>query len=249
MPVGAAIGVAGGLANAGINYFASGNAAEAQQAAAAQQQQMLQQAWKRSKGYLEPYSKVGTGAMQSLGALYGIGKDGQPTSEGAYGPEAMAAFERSPDYAYARDSAMRTLGFSNSASGMLKSSEHLRSATTLASGLATQNFGNYTNALRGLGGWGLDASKSLSQAALGMGTAGATVAGNAGNAEAAGIMGQAGALNSGINSVTNALTSYNSLNRNNSAYQPFATGADNTANPYDIGGAGIPLTHGNLRIN
>jgi hypothetical protein len=250
MPIGAAIGAAGGAINAGINFFASGRAADAQAAAAQQQQMMLDQAWSRGSKYLKPYANVGRGAMQSLGALYGIGADGKADVSKAYGPDAMAAFERSPDYAYARDSAMRTLGFSNSASGLLRSSEHLRSATGLASNLATQNFGNYTNALRGLGGWGLDASKSLGQLALGVGTAGATVAGNAGNAQAAGIMGQAGALTSGINSVTNPLMQYNALNRNNSAYAsaPAAGPTDYTSNPWQSGGIGDPMTYGNLRI-
>jgi hypothetical protein len=252
MPVGAAIGAAGGLASAGINYFASGNASEALQAGYANQQAMLDQAWARSAKFLKPYANVGRGAMQSLGALYGIDAKGNQDISKAYGPEAMAAFERSPDYAYARDSAMKTLGFSNAASGLLRSSEHLRSATGLASNLATQNFGNYTNALRGLGGWGLDASKSLGQIATGLGTAGATAAGQAGQAQAAGIMGQAGAITSGINSVTNPLIQYNALNRNNSAYAsaaPAAGQTDWTANPWQQGGLGDPMTHGNLRIS
>jgi hypothetical protein len=208
----------GGIASAGINYFASGKAAKAQQAGYSNALSNYNLMLHNVGTYLEPYRDVGTGAMRSLASLYGIGADGSQDWSKAMGPDAYAAFERSPDYAYARKSAMDTLGFSNSASGLLRSSEHMRSALGLSHNLATQNFGNFRNSLMGLGQWGLDAGKTMASAAMGIGGQMGQAMMGQGNAQAAGIMGQAGALTSGINSLTNSLTQYDAFNSNKSAY-------------------------------
>lgn len=240
MPVGAGISAIGGIANAFIGSSAASKASKQQMAMQQQALAMQQKMFGEAQSALSPYNKVGQGAMLSLGALYGIGADGSQDMSKAYGPEAMAAFERSPDYAYARDSAMRTLDFSNSAKGMLGSREHLNTALQVGQGLATQNFGNYQTNLRNLGLMGLDAGKSIAGAATGFANMGTQSYTTMGNAQAAGTMGQANALTGGINTATNALTQYNQWNRNNSAYsQP---------NPWQAGGMGDPATYGNLPV-
>lgn len=242
MPIGAGIMAAGGIANSFIGSSASKKASSqqvaAQQAALALQQKMYGDA----VGRAEPYINTGKGAMLSLGSLYGIGEDGSFSFDNAMNPAALDAFRRSPDYQFAMQEGIRGLGFSNAAQGLLRSSEHLRSATRFAEGLATQNFGNYVGNLRGIAGMGLDATKSINSVGLGFGQMGSSTMGAIGNAQAAGTMGSANALAGGINSVTNALTSYNAYTRNNSAY----TNPTGSANPWMPGGAGDPATIGNL---
>lgn len=244
MPIGAAISVGGGLINAGIGAYSANKSSKAMQAAAAQaaaaQKQQMEEAWNRASGVLSPFSNVGRGAMMSLGQLYGIQSDGSYSFNNAMGQDALDAFRRSPDYQFASQEGMRNLTNSNSATGLLRSSDHLRSAIQFNQGLATQNFGNYQTNLRNLATMGLDASKSLGTVAAGIGNnpvgAQAILAG--GQAAGAGIMGVGNALMGGINSTTNALTAYNAYTRNNSAY--------GNTNPNMPGGAGDPARYGNL---
>lgn len=238
MPIGAALSVGGGIANAFIGASASKKAAAAQQQAAMMAKQQADEAWGRASGVLMPFSNVGRGAMMSLGQLYGIQSDGSYNFNNAMGNDALEAFRRSPDYQFASQEGMRNLTNSNSATGLLRSSDHLRSAIQFNQGLATQNFGNYQTNLRNIANMGLDASKSLGTVAAGVGTLGANATMMGGQAQGAGIMGQANALMGGINSTTNALTAYNAYTRNNTAY--------GNSNPNVPGGAGDPMRYGNL---
>jgi hypothetical protein len=90
--------------------------------------------------------------------------------------------------------------------------------------MATQNFGNYANRLLQLAGIGQNAASNQGNAI-----------GNAGQAQASGIVGSANALNSSLSGAANNLMLYNLLqNRtagNASAYSPASF-----ANPAMTGG-------------
>ncbi len=247
MPLGSMlIGVGSGVANALIGSSASKRAASAQQAAAQAAAMQYERAWNRASEALGPFSNVGRGAMLSLGQLYGIQPDGSYNFNNAMGQAALDAFRRSPDYAFAASEGMRNLVNSNSASGLLRSSDHLRSAINFNQGMATQTFGNYQTNLRNIGLMGLDASKGLASAAMGIGTGSANAQTAAGNAQAAGIMGSANSLMSGVNSVASSLAGYNAYTRNNSAYsQPSIYEAYTQSSPY-MDGRALPQSYGNL---
>lgn len=239
MPIGAAmIGVAGGVANGFIGMSSARSAAAQQQAGAAEALQFQKKMYGDTQDALRPFNKIGAGAMKSLGSLYGIDARGNFNQSNAMNPEAIEAFKRSPDYAFAQQEGIRGLGFSNSATGLLGSSEHLRSATQFSSGLATQNFQNYQNALKGMAGYGLDAGKALGTAATNFGQMGTGSIMAGANAGAAGEIGAGNALMGGINSASNALMGYSSYMRNNSAY--------GNTNPNVPGGTGDPARYGNL---
>jgi hypothetical protein len=216
MPVGATIGsaVIGGAASIyGANKAASTQAKAANRAAKLE----------------APFTNVGTGAMTTLGALYGIGPDGQPTQP--FNAAALEAFKNSPDYQFAFNEGQRALEFSNAAKGGLLSGNNMRDLTTFGQGMATQNFGNYANRLLQLAGIGQNA-------AAGQGNQ----INNAGQAQASGIVGMTNALNSSLGGAANNLMLYNLLNgQNNPSAYAGSTGSYNFSNPTMMTG-GIPFT-------
>jgi hypothetical protein len=153
----------------------------------------------------------------------GYGYDGAYGGYGnyAYAPQSQAStpvassqqitapdysdFYNSPDYAFTRSEGLRGVQQSAAARGGAYSGNALRGITDYASGLASQQFGNYSNRLASLAGVGQSANGTLA-------ATGAQASGNIGNAlmaggdaRASGIMGAAnswtGAINSGMNNV------------------------------------------------
>lgn len=199
MPVGAVIGAVGSIGSAAIGAYGANKAAKQQARGAAQ-----------ARADLEPFRLAGTGATTSLAQLYGIDPaTGEATGE-AFDPASLEAFRRSPDYEFARQEGLRGVEFSNAARGMLRSGNNLRGLTEYASGLATQNFGNYRGALERLAMLGQNAAA---------GTGNASMAQSA--AQASGTVGAANAWGGALGNLGN-YAMLNSL-MNKSAYQP--TGA------------------------
>lgn len=195
MPVGATIGAA--VIGGGASIYGANKAASAQKSAA-----------NKAAALQAPFTKVGTGAMTTLGQLYGIGPDGQPTQ--AFNQQALDAFKNSPDYQFAFGEGERALEFSNAAKGQLNSGNNMRDLVSYGQGMATQNFGNYANRLMQLAGIGQNAASNQGNQI-----------GNAGQAQASGIVGSANALNGALGGATNNLMLYNLLNKtpgNSSAY-------------------------------
>lgn len=203
--VAAAIG-GGALLGAGASLYASNKQSDASANALAQQNQM----YKQTQADLAPYKKVGSGALISLGQLYGIGADGKPTGQ-PYNPQALEAFKNSPDYKFAFDQGMQGLTFSNAAKGLLQSGSNLKDIVGFGQGLASQQFGKYVDRLSGLAGMGQNSAAGGATNALGFAGAmgGTTLAG--GQAAASGAVGAANALTGGVGSYLN----YNQQQQNN----------------------------------
>lgn len=175
MPTGAIIGAAS-LGSALIGSNAAKSAASMQSKAAA-----------AAAAGMQPYSIPGRGAAATLAEMYGIDpntgeRTGQPMSAAA-----LAAFERSPDYQFARQEGLRGVEFSNAARGMLRSGNNLRGLTEYASGLATQNFNNYRNSLTELARIGSGAAGASGQATMAQGAANASGTIGAANAWMGGL--------------------------------------------------------------
>ncbi len=245
MPVGAAIGAIGGVANGVLGFMGSKSASKAQQQGQANALAAQNHWFSQIQGNLAPYMDAGKGAVMSLAQLYGLQTPGNPGGQ-PFGPEAMEAWKQSPDFLFAQKQGMEGLEFSNAAKGLLKSRGHLNQSIAFNSGLATQNFGNYRNSLMDISRIGAGAAGTFANAA---GMAGNSIANTmmaGGNAQAAGIMGGYNALAGGVNSVTNALTQYNAYSK--SAFPGGSNYASNTyqGNPHTPGGIGDPLAWGNL---
>lgn len=86
----------------------------------------------------------------------------------------LSGFENSPDYLYARDQGIQSLDRSAAAKGGYTGGGADADRMTFASGLASQNFNNYWDRLRGRAGQGQGSAQNL-------GGYGAQMAGNIGN--------------------------------------------------------------------
>jgi len=104
-----------------------------------------------------------------------------------------SGFEKSPEYAYARDEGLNTMDHSAASRGGLFGGGNKRDEMRFVTGLAGQNADNYYNKLAGLSQTGYNTGNSL--ASLGQTMAGqiGNAYTNAGNARASAYMGQANA--------------------------------------------------------
>lgn len=136
-----------------------------------------------SQGYMQPYQQAGTDALGNLNKL----------NSGDY-----SGFQNSPDYLYARSEALNGVQNSAAARGGLFSGNAGRRLAEVSSGLASQNLGNYRNALMGQIGIGQNAAGTLTNAGFNAaGGIGAGLAGS-GDARASGIVGQSNAYQTGL---------------------------------------------------
>jgi hypothetical protein len=175
-PVGAKIGAAvGGAAVSSHGAKKAANALSGANSAAAQEQR---NALTTVGGIQQPYMDLASPAINALTAV----------NSGDY-----SGFNSSPDYVYARDQALQGVQGSAAARGGLYSGNALRDITGVASGLASQNLGNYRNALMQQIGVGQSAANNVSAATLG-------TAGNVGNY----LVGAGDARASGISDASNA---------------------------------------------
>lgn len=88
---------------------------------------------------------------------------GQPGEAG--GPGNMSRFFTSPDYTFRRDEGQRGIGNSFAARGGAASGNALRALSEFNSNLASSEFGNYTNRLLRMAGFGESANNQASNAA------------------------------------------------------------------------------------
>lgn len=139
----------------------------------------------------------------------------------------MQQFQQDPGYSFDLQQGSLALQRSAAANGTLMSGGTLKSLTNYSQGMASNEFQNAYNrwnttrqqnfnnlaGVAGIGGQG-NATYGAVASTLGQGLSGNTVAGitGAGAAQAAGTLGQANAINSGISGVTNGLTQAATLN-------------------------------------
>lgn len=153
---GAAIAVVGGAINNRAANKGRNSQVDANMASIEEQRRQFD----ITRGDLMPWLNAGT---QALGQQ-------QAVLAGDY-----SGFMNSPDYLYARDSSLQALERGAAARGGYMGGGADADRIELASGLATQNLGNYWGKLAGMSGAG-------QQTATNLGQFGANMAGNIGNA-------------------------------------------------------------------
>lgn len=179
-----AAGIAGAgasLAGAKIAADASKKAAETQAQGATDASNIAKEIYYTNRADFAPYRDVGVNALKNLEGI---------ASEGFY---------ESPGYLFRTGEGLKAIDRNMSARGLMDSGAAVKGAIRYASGAAGEEFGNWYNRLAGLAGIG--------QTATGQSAAsGASYAGQAGNAlqnaataRASGYVGEANAVNSGIN--------------------------------------------------
>ncbi len=174
------LGAAGTVVGAVAGAKGSKKAAKAQAAGNEAAIQEQRNALARVQQYQQPYLDAGSPAINALNRV----------NTGDF-----SAFNASPDYVYARDEALKGVQGSAAARGGLFSGNTGVRLAEVAGGLASQNLGNYRNALMQQIGIGQSAANNLGNATLG-------VAGGVGN----NLVGASDARASGIVGATNATT-------------------------------------------
>jgi hypothetical protein len=177
--IGAAGTVIGAVAGSKGSKKAAKASAAGHQASAAEQRAALGQVG----GYQRPYLDAGTGAINAL----------MQVNSGNY-----SGFENSPDYIYARDQALRGVERSAAARGGLYSGNTGLELARHAGGIASQNIGNYRNALFNTIGIGQGAANVMTGATLDNAAGVGRDLVGAGDARASGIVGSTNALTGGI---------------------------------------------------
>jgi hypothetical protein len=187
------LGALGTVAGAVVGSKGAKKAAETSAAGSDAAAQAQRNALLQVQQYQQPYLDAGSPAINALNRV----------NSGDY-----SAFESSPDYLYARQQALQGVENSAAARGGLFSGNAGRSLATVASGLASQNLGNYRNALMGQIGIGQSAANNLGNATLGVaGNVGNALIG-AGDARASGVAGSTNAITGGIEDLTGLAGNY-----------------------------------------
>lgn len=148
---GAALGAVVGLYGAKKQSDAAKSASKAQQQASAAAIAEQRRQFDAMQANLAPYMQFGQGGISGLNALMA----------GDY-----SGFKNSPDYLYARDQAIYGLDHSAAARGALYRGGHSVDLANALNGIASQNLGNYRNALQWQTNLGQNAAAGVGQAGM-----------------------------------------------------------------------------------
>jgi hypothetical protein len=209
MCIAAAIAGAGvaGLAGSAISASASGSAANAQQQAAQNATNAQVGMFNQTAGYLQPYRDFGSSLIPGVNQALGLNASLLGLQNGTINPQAIQnALLQMPGYQFQLNQGLQSVQNSAAARGLGSSGAALRSAADYATGLAQSNYNNYVNQanqyynqLMGGVGLGENAAAGTGNAAIQTGqNIGQNMIG-AGNAAAAGQIGQAAAWSNGLN--------------------------------------------------
>lgn len=246
---GAAIVAVGAVGSAYMNSKASKNAADAQAGAAGAAAQTQRDLFSAQAAYSAPQRNLGYGADSLLAQLYGIpdpnatganslyganaagdslasgngpgSASGASGSPGAAGPGTpnYNAFYNSPGYQFALSQGQSAINRNASANGSLYSSNTLGALSNYTAGAAGQQYNNYVQQLMGLAGLGGSAVAGTNAAAQNAGNNISSTQLSAGNANASGVLGSAGAWTGAIQQGGNLLGNY-MKNSGGSDYSP-----------------------------
>lgn len=244
---GAAIVAVGAVGGAYMNSQASKNAANAQAGAAGAAAQTQRDLFNAQAAYAAPQRNLGYGADSLLAQLYGIpdpnaagansqyganaagaaftggdggGGSGASGAPGTAGPGApnYNAFYNSPGYQFSLSQGQNAINRQASANGSLYSSNTLGALAGYTAGAAGTQYNNYVQQLMGLAGLGGSAVAGTNAAAQNAGNNISSAQLSAGNANASGVLGSAGAWNGAIQQGSNLLGNY--MNSGGSSYSP-----------------------------
>ena len=193
----AGVGAAGAIGSAVIGANAADDAKDAQVAAAQSAERTKREMFDKARGYLEPYSTLGTEVMPTIKSLLGIG--GDPS-------DMTATLEAYPGYKFAVDQGQKAIANQQQGQGARYSGNALKAAADYSQNMGYNVFSDYFGKLMGLQDTGFRASGAIANLTSGTGTDIANLQVGAGNAQAAGIMGRANAIAGGISGVTNAIS-------------------------------------------
>lgn len=205
----------GGMMNAGSTRAAGDMAAGAGRDAYDQSTDWA----KVLRSWITPWSAPGEAASNELTKLYGLGHTYQSgdtykdwmvdqTNRQVDADNALAMFRTSPGYKFRLDQGRRNLENSASARGMQLSGAQVQGLEDYSQGRASDEFDNYTNALRHISGQGLQAMSGAAGNATSLGGQGINALAQGGfrRADAYGAAGNqlASGISRGVNNLITA---------------------------------------------
>ena len=180
--------VGASVAGAAISAGAAKSAAKSQTKAANNQLAVQKQMYDQQRTDLAPYRDTGVNALGAAGYLVGFGDK----------PDGYKGFQESPGYKFALDQGQKALERSAAASGGLFSGQTGKALVDYGTGMANQEYGNYFNRLYGLTNMGQNSAAMTGQAGQNYANQASNAFANIGNAQAAGSIGTANAINNGL---------------------------------------------------
>lgn len=192
--------VGSALIGAGASAYSAKKSAKAAQQASDAATAEQQRQFDLIRADTAPYRQVGVDALNAIQRLYGRAPVGASASPGspATGRPDLSVFFESPDYQFNLAEGQKAIDRSLAARGRALSGAGVREGIRYASGLASQEFGNFYNRLASQAGLGQTAVGT--SASAGMQTAAniGNAAMNAGNVRASAYMAGAQGVNSAI---------------------------------------------------
>jgi len=220
----AAVTVVGGAIQNNQNKKAAQGAANAQTAAEQMKIDEMRRQFDLTRADQAPWLQAGQGALGGLQAMM----------NGDY-----SGFMSSPDYLYARDQGMEGVNRHLAANGGYYSGGGDADRMKFASGLATQNLGNYRGMLQSMAGLGQQTASGLGSLGMGMANSIGNAYGNMGNARASSFLNRADSNNQFIGGATSALANaYGNYMGGRQQSQPTAGGysTPSSSNPFALSG-------------
>ncbi len=191
----AAVMLGAAAVGAGASIITGNKAANAQKQAAAQGIAEQRRQYDQTRSDLAPWRATGGSALDTLARVYGLNGQAPDSS----------AFTTSPGYQFRYNEGLRGIDRGAAARGLLHSGAAVKAEENFGQGLASQEFGNWTNTLMGLSGSGQSAANTTAAAGQNAANNISQAYGQAGNARASSYANVGSSINSGIN---NALFSY-----------------------------------------
>lgn len=197
---------------------AAGKAADAQIGASKNANDLQKYMYDTSRADQAPYREQGTKALGALSDLSGV--NGQPD---------FSKFYTSPGYQFRLDQGNQAVERSAAARGGLLSGATMKALTKYSQGVASDEYGNYTNRLASLAGIGQTATNATNTLGANYANAAGENMLGAANARASGYIGGSNAINSGISQGLNFYQNQQMINKMGSA------GSNGYGAPYQSG--------------
>jgi Chaperone of endosialidase len=217
IPWGIAAGAIGAIGSAVIGSNAASDASNEQLQAAQLASQTQLQMYNQTRSDLSPYLSTGTSALSQLSSLFGLGGTNGTAGTGptnATAQNTLSALQNYPGYQFQYNQGLQALDRSAASRGLLLSGAQVKDAQTYGQGVAQSSaLQPYLSTLTGLASQGENAGALTGNAATatGQGVASSELAG--GQAQAAGTIGSANALTTGLQGgLNNALLGYSLYN-------------------------------------
>lgn len=229
MGIGSVLGLAGNVAGSIFGSNAAGDAAKQQAAAIAKGQGALTDYYGKATTDLSPYMDAGTGALNKLQALLGIGSN----ANGGQTPGMLDTLASTPGYQFNLNQGLKAGQNRLTAMGLGGSGEAAAGASNYASGLAGNTYSTIAGLLQGLAGQGQGAATSLAGMGMQTGSGIANLYNTLGNDQAASTVAQGNIFSNLSNNIGGAYSGYNVLNRMGQLYP--STNNSTSATPNNAG--------------